>query len=118
MADVLVILLCLQHVTNVLAKKLSKSAPRLLPLSAPSHSPNNNRRHSSCVNNSPPPIPRLKPGNTDLHGAGNGVEGEDELDLFIRTSTLSQWAVKCGVRLPLRRAASSASLLSTQNTAS
>ncbi|KAH9029284.1 hypothetical protein EDB85DRAFT_2147427 [Lactarius pseudohatsudake] len=70
---------------------------------------------------SPPPTPRLEPGNTDLHGARNGVEGEDELDLFIRrvdTLPVGAEPVKCGVPLPLRRAASSASLLSTQNTTS
>ncbi|KAH9022770.1 hypothetical protein EDB85DRAFT_1895098 [Lactarius pseudohatsudake] len=73
-----------QHVTNVLSRNNSpsKSAPRLLRLSASLSLSRQQRalflRQQLAAINAE--LQRLEPGNTDLHGTGNGVEDEDELD--------------------------------------
>ncbi|KAH9056828.1 hypothetical protein EDB87DRAFT_1833495 [Lactarius vividus] len=68
--------------------QLSKSAPGLL-LPSTSHSQTTEGPLLASTTNSPPSIPRLEPRNTDLYGAGNCLDGEDELNLFIhRVDTL------------------------------
>src|SRR6266571_3129178 len=62
----------------------SKSAPRSLSLSTSLSKQQKAlflRQQLAAINAE---LQRLDPGNTDLHGTGNGVEDEDEIDLLIR----------------------------------
>ncbi|KAH9177280.1 ATP-dependent protease La [Lactarius sanguifluus] len=92
-ADKLVLLstespsLRLQHVTNVLAKQLSivEVSSKIATAVDESLSKQQKalflRQQLAAISAE---LQRLEPGNTDLHGTGNGVEDEDELDLLIR----------------------------------
>ncbi|KAH9008059.1 ATP-dependent protease La [Lactarius hengduanensis] len=92
-ADKLVLLstespsLRLQYVTNVLAKQLSivEVSSKIATAVDESLSKQQKalflRQQLAAISAE---LQRLKPGNTDLHGTGNGVEDEDELDLLIR----------------------------------
>ncbi|KAH9177277.1 hypothetical protein EDB89DRAFT_1530974 [Lactarius sanguifluus] len=76
----------LQHVTNVLAKQLSivevssKTATAVDESLSKQQKPLFLRRQLAAIS----ALQRLERGNTDLHGTGNVVEDEDELDLLIR----------------------------------
>ncbi|KAH9177262.1 hypothetical protein EDB89DRAFT_1902501 [Lactarius sanguifluus] len=76
-----------QHVTNVLAKQLSivEVSSKIAMVVGGSLSRQQKalflRQELAGINAE---LQRLEPGNTDLHGTGNGVEDEDELDLLIR----------------------------------
>lgn len=92
-ADKLVLLstespsLRLQHVTNVLAKQLSivEVSSKIATAVDESLSKQQKalflRQQLAAINAE---LQRLEPGNTDLHGTGNGTEDEDELELLIR----------------------------------
>ncbi|KAH9027506.1 ATP-dependent protease La [Lactarius deliciosus] len=92
-ADKLVLLstespsLRLQHVTNLLAKQLSivQVSSKIATAIDESFSKQQKalflRQQLATINAELQP---LEPGNTDLHGTGNGVEDEDEFDLLIR----------------------------------
>ncbi|KAI9459929.1 ATP-dependent protease La [Lactarius psammicola] len=92
-ADKLVLLstespsLRLQHVTNVLAKQLSivEVSSKIATAVDESLSKQQKalflRQQLAAINAE---LQRLDPGNTDLHGTGNGQEDEDEIDLLIR----------------------------------
>ncbi|KAF8262462.1 Lon protease C-terminal proteolytic domain-containing protein [Lactarius quietus] len=92
-ADKLVLLstdspsLRLQHVTNVLAKQLSivEVSSKIATAVDESLSKQQKalflRQQLAAINAE---LQRLEPGNTDLHGTGNGQEDEDELELLIR----------------------------------
>ncbi|KAH9011196.1 ATP-dependent protease La [Lactarius hengduanensis] len=77
----------LQHVTNVLAKQLSivEVSSKIATAVDESLSKQQKalflRQQLAAISAE---LQRLEPGNTDLHGTGNGVEDEDELDLLIR----------------------------------
>ncbi|KAH9022788.1 ATP-dependent protease La [Lactarius pseudohatsudake] len=111
----------LQHVTNVLAKQLSivEVSSKIATVVDESLSKQQKalflRQQLVAISAE---LQRLKPGNTDLHGTGNGVEDEDELDLLIRRVDTLFVAMKCAVGPPLRRAALSGSLLRMQSTTS
>ena len=77
----------LQHVTNVLAKQLSivEVSSKIATAVDESLSKQQKalflRQQLAAINAE---LQRLEPGNTDLHGTGNGQEDEDELELLIR----------------------------------
>ncbi|KAH9039667.1 hypothetical protein EDB85DRAFT_266355, partial [Lactarius pseudohatsudake] len=77
----------LQHVTNVLAKQLpivevsSKIATAVDESLSKQQKALFLRQQLAAISAE---LQRLEPGNTDLHGTGNGVEDEDELDLLVR----------------------------------
>ncbi|KAH9027511.1 hypothetical protein EDB83DRAFT_1916909 [Lactarius deliciosus] len=77
----------LEHVTNVLAKQLSivQVSSKIATAVDESFSKQQKalflRQQLATINAELQP---LEPGNTDLHGTGNGVEDEDEFDLLIR----------------------------------
>ena len=77
----------LQHVTNVLAKQLSivEVSSKIATAVDESLSKQQKalflRQQLAAINAE---LQRLEPGNTDLHGTGNGTEDEDELELLIR----------------------------------
>ncbi|KAH9022784.1 ATP-dependent protease La [Lactarius pseudohatsudake] len=88
----------LQHVTNVLAKQLSivEVSSKIATAGDESLSKQQKalflRQQLAAISAE---LQRLEPGNTDLHGTGNGVEDEDELDLLIRRVDSLSVAVKC-----------------------
>ncbi|KAI0298983.1 Lon protease C-terminal proteolytic domain-containing protein [Multifurca ochricompacta] len=77
----------LQHVTNVLTKQLSIVEVSTKIATAVDESLSKQqkalflRQQLAAINAE---LQRLEPGNTDVHGTGNGVEDEDELDTLIR----------------------------------
>ncbi|KAH9029169.1 ATP-dependent protease La [Lactarius pseudohatsudake] len=77
----------LQHVTNVLAKQLSiveVSSKIATAVDESLSKPQKAlflRQQLAAISAE---LQLLEPGNTNLHGTGNGVEDEDELDLLIR----------------------------------
>ncbi|KAI0270715.1 Lon protease C-terminal proteolytic domain-containing protein [Gloeopeniophorella convolvens] len=77
----------LQHVTNVLTKQLSIAEVSTKIASAVDESLSKQqkalflRQQLAAINAE---LQRLDPGNTDIHGTGNGVEDEDELDTLTR----------------------------------
>jgi len=77
----------LQHVTNVLAKQLSivEVSSKIATAVDESLSKQQKalflRQQLAAISAE---LQRLEPGNTDLHGTGNGVEDEDELETLIR----------------------------------
>ncbi|KAI0297950.1 hypothetical protein BC826DRAFT_999741 [Russula brevipes] len=92
-ADKLVLLstespsLRLQHVTNVLTKQLSIAEVSTKIATAVDESFSKQqkalflRQQLAAINAE---LQRLEPGNADLHGTGNAVEDEDELDALVR----------------------------------
>ncbi|KAH9039670.1 ATP-dependent protease La [Lactarius pseudohatsudake] len=87
----------LQHVTNVLAKQLSivEVSSKIATAVDESLSKQQKalflRQQLAAISAE---LQRLEPGNTDLHGTGNGVEDEDELELLIRRVNTLSVAVK------------------------
>ena len=84
--------LCLQHVTNVLAKQLSIVGVSSKITTAVDESLSKRQKalflcqQLATINAE---LQRLEPGNTDLHGTVNGQEDEDKLELLIcRVDTL------------------------------
>ena len=79
--------MCLQHITDVLAKQLSivEVSSKIAAAIDESLSKQQKalflRQQLATINAE---LQRLEPGNTDLHGTVNGQEDEDELELLIR----------------------------------
>jgi ATP-dependent Lon protease len=77
----------LQHVTNVLTKQLSIAEVSTKIATAVDESLSKQqkalflRQQLAAINAE---LQRLEPGNADLHGTGNAVEDEDELDALVR----------------------------------
>ncbi|KAH9039661.1 Lon protease C-terminal proteolytic domain-containing protein [Lactarius pseudohatsudake] len=98
----------LQHVTNVRAKQLSivEVSSKIATVVDESLSKQLKalflRQQLAAISAE---LQRLEPGNTDLHGTGNGVEDEDELDLLIRRVDTLSVAVKARRRKDLPRMA-------------